>query len=106
VYNFRKNIIDGLDEWYPMYSNNKDRSFHDMRLVSQEVYERGESENSEIMRANIFIDRDAKLHTRKVMMYMDWLGIIGGLRKVLDAIFIGIIFRGFSRFNAFIEILY
>jgi hypothetical protein len=105
VYNIRKNIIDGLDEWYPFFRQNE-RRFHDVSMIEHEVYERGESKNSEIMRANFFINHNASVYTRRVMMYIDWLGIIGGLKKLLDVIIIGVIFKGFSRFNALIEILF
>lgn len=40
------------------------------------------------------------------MMYMDWLGYIGGLRETLDAVFIGLLFKGFSKFNTLVEIIY
>ena len=58
VYNIRKNIINGLDEWYPFFSQ-KDRRFHDVTMEEHEVYERGDSTHSEIMRANFFINPNA-----------------------------------------------
>ena len=53
----------------------------------------------------MYHDNNEIVHTRKVLMYMDWLGIIGGLRGVLSSIFIGILFKGFANFNSMIETL-
>ena len=39
-------------------------------------------------------------------MYIDWLGIVGGLKRFLDYVVIGLVFRSFSSFNSLLEILY
>ena len=70
------------------------------------MYERGPNyKNKMIFRMQFYHDEDEVIHTRKVLMYMDWLGIIGGLRGVISTIFIGILFKGFSNFNSLIETL-
>ena len=54
---------------------------------------------------NFYLDNDEVVHTRNVFNYMDWLGILGGLRNVLHTIFIGVVFKSYSNFNSVIETL-
>ena len=44
------------------------------------------------------------MHSRVVMDYMDWLGMIGGLSKVVFAFITGA-FSGFANSNTDVEIM-
>ena len=59
----------------------------------------------EIFSAIMYHDGDKMIHERNVMIYMDFLGIIGGLRGVLSSFFIGVLFAGYSNYNSMIETL-
>ena len=75
----RNNYIIGQDGWHPLHPAT-DKHFHDVVKGSFEYYERGPGyTNMEIFSAVVYNDADKVIHSRKVMMYMDFLGIIGGL---------------------------
>ena len=101
--NLRKNKIEGLDDWYPLVRETN-KFFYNTVTFVQEFYERGDDyKNMEIVSVTFSKDINQIVHTRRVMMYMDWLGIIGGLRSVLSTVFIGVIFKAFSNKNSRIE---
>jgi hypothetical protein len=101
----RKNLIRGLDGWTPLYPYT-DKSFYDVTNTVKQTIERGPNyKNEQIFEMEIHLDNDEVIHTRKVFMYMDWLGILGGLRNVLHTIFIGVVFKSYSNLNSIIETL-
>jgi hypothetical protein len=80
------------------------RYFYDLVWENSEYFIRGPNpKNKLIVRCTFSNSINKIIHTRKVMDYMDWLGIIGGLRSVLTTIFIGVLFKGYSNFNSTIE---
>ena len=40
------------------------------------------------------------------MMYMDWLGMVGGLHGVIFSVIVGVIFSSHSAFNTAIETIH
>jgi len=75
-------------------------------MGDKEFYDRGDDYKNMAVASITFIkDNNKIVHTRRVFTYMDWLGMMGGLWKVLSGIFIRFLFKGFSVFNSRIETL-
>ena len=94
-YEVRRNKIQGIDDWTPFHPHTNN-TFHDMVFVDREEFERGENYTSKnLFEAIIHNNLFEVVHTRRVMTYMDLLGVIGGLRSVLYSVFISIIFKNY-----------
>jgi hypothetical protein len=104
--NLRYNRLEGVDGWTPSYPKT-DKFFFDTNIKTKYEIERGPNyKDAKIFEMNFYLDNDEIIHKRTVFVYMDWLGVIGGLRSVLHTLVIGVIFSGFSNFNSMIETLH
>ena len=99
-YRFRENKFLMKDNWLPGHKSNLEL-FFDVLFYNSETL----SVTTDYMTvAELYfrLDIDNVVHTRHVFTFMDWLGAIGGIEKILLRFFI-MIYGGYANFNASIE---
>lgn len=90
------------DSWIPGVPGMV-KKFFDIKVYNSDTYKVDEH-HPVIAEMYFRIDVDAYVHSRAVFTFMNWLGAIGGVDKVL-MLMVGTVIGGYSQFNATLQII-
>jgi len=80
-YRFRENIFLMHDSWVPGVSSEQTH-FYEVTTFNSDPL-KVHTDHKVVAKMFFRIDVDKVIHTRKVFKFMDWLGAIGGIEKLL-----------------------
>ena len=95
-YRFRENEFTMKDAWIPGFGGEK-KTFYDIIKYNTDTMEVDDSK-TDIALMYFRIDVDRIIHKRNVFTFMNWLGAIGGVEKVLLKIIL-FFYGGYSVFS-------